>query len=131
MGVDGSYTYRTSPLYPLKLADSYVFFFIPSSQTHYWARISAKLSLSLTFIHSFRIFLLLLVSEDNTLQFNFLLNTNSAYFPILYYAIKLCQSCGGENHRDVLIDEIFLVFHPDKLKLNFFLKRRHHCCCSD
>lgn len=46
--------------------------------------------------------------------FNFLLNTNWVYFPILYQVTKLGQLC-GRNHRAALTDTIFLVLRLVKV----------------
>lgn len=47
--------------------------------------------------------------------FNFLLNTNWVYFPILYQVTKLGQLC-GRNHRAALTDTIFLVLRLVKVE---------------
>lgn len=62
--------------------------------------------------------------------FNFLLNTNWVYFPILYQVTKLHQLC-ERNHRAALTDTIFLVLHLVKVEVDFLFKETNLIIASD
>lgn len=58
---------------------------------------------------------MLCIRSERQHIFNFLLNTNWVYFPILYQVPKLGQLC-GRNHRAALTDTIFLVLRLVKVE---------------
>lgn len=81
-------------------------FILPGDMTYLTVELWAAFYV-LTWRHGSGAYCILEKSERQHI-FNFLLNTNWVYFPILYQVTKLVQLC-GRNHRAALTDKIFLV----------------------